>query len=294
VAGGITVIFSAGNGHWGFPGQHPDVISAGGVFMNEDETLQASDYASGFMSNIYPGRRVPDLCGLVGMQPKAIYIMLPIEPGDQIDSDLQGSAFPNGDETLRNDGWAAFSGTSAAAPQLAGVAALIKQACPRLTPAEIKDILMRTARDVTVGNGNPVTGGNPAGPGPDLATGNGLVDAHKAVMVAKVRCLGAITIRPPIAPPITVRPPIGPPIQPVRPPIRPPVGPIRPIGPPPPIGPEPTGLSPSGFGTLPSETPQYSASEATPASSSAAGQLSHDDVRSLEEMLIENPDIELG
>src|SRR5205823_11061156 len=69
VAAGITVIFSAGNGHFGFPGQHPDVISAGGTFMNVDETLTASNYASGFVSNIYPGRQVPDLCGLVGMQP---------------------------------------------------------------------------------------------------------------------------------------------------------------------------------------------------------------------------------
>ena len=34
---GIIVIFSAGNGHLGFPGQHPDVISAGGVFMNPDD-----------------------------------------------------------------------------------------------------------------------------------------------------------------------------------------------------------------------------------------------------------------
>ena len=33
---GIVVVFSAGNGHWGFPGQHPDVISAGGVFMDHD------------------------------------------------------------------------------------------------------------------------------------------------------------------------------------------------------------------------------------------------------------------
>ncbi|MDQ6814767.1 MAG: S8 family serine peptidase, partial [Bacteroidota bacterium] len=30
---GITVVFSAGNGHWGYPGQHPDVISAGGVYI---------------------------------------------------------------------------------------------------------------------------------------------------------------------------------------------------------------------------------------------------------------------
>src|SRR5687768_10372017 len=53
VASGITVIFSAGNGHWGFPGQHPDVISAGGVYMDKNESLRASDYSSGFISNIY-------------------------------------------------------------------------------------------------------------------------------------------------------------------------------------------------------------------------------------------------
>ena len=140
VAAGIIVIFSAGNGHAGFPGQHPDVISAGGVFMNPNETLQASNYSSGFLSQIYAGRSCPDVSGLVGMKPKAIYIMLPVEPGDSIDatpwnvappaSGLQGGTHPNGDETTNSDGWAAFSGTSAAAPQLAGVAALIKQACP--------------------------------------------------------------------------------------------------------------------------------------------------------------------
>src|SRR5262249_30304832 len=99
IASGITVIFSAGNGHAGFPGQHPDVISGGGVFMAADGSLMASDYASGFQSLIYPNRRVPDVCGLVGMRPKAIYIMLPVQPADNIDSDLAGSVFPNGDQT---------------------------------------------------------------------------------------------------------------------------------------------------------------------------------------------------
>ena len=135
---GIVVIFSAGNGHWGFPGQHPEVISAGGVYMEPNESLRASNYASGFMSNIYPNRRVPDLCGLVGMRPKAIYIMLPVEPGDQIDKQLSGGTHPNGDETAPNDGWAAFSGTSAAAPHLAGVAALMLQACNKLKPKDIR------------------------------------------------------------------------------------------------------------------------------------------------------------
>ena len=71
--------------------------------------------------------------------------MLPLEPGDEIDVVKAGGVFPNGDETTNNDGWAAFSGTSAAAPQLAGVAALIKQACPKLTPKQIKTLMMKTA-----------------------------------------------------------------------------------------------------------------------------------------------------
>jgi subtilisin family serine protease len=180
VANKITVVFSAGNGHWGFPGQHPDVISAGGVYMDVNMKLQASDYASGFASNIYPGRRVPDVCGMVGMKPKAAYIMLPVEPNDTIDQTLAGGIFPNGDETLTNEGWAAFSGTSAAAPQVAGVCALLKQLRPNLTPVQIKNILKQTAVDVTVGNCSISTGGNPATPGPDLATGNGLVNAVAA------------------------------------------------------------------------------------------------------------------
>lgn len=187
VESGITVIFSAGNGHAGFPGQHPDVISAGGAFLGPDGSLQASDYSSGFSSLIYPGRVVPDVCGLVGMRPKAMYIMLPVEPGDNIDAGNAGGAFPDGDETAPDDGWAAFSGTSAAAPQLAGVAALMKQVAPLLTPAQIRKAMAATARDVPAGACSPVGGlhaGLPAAPGPDGATGPGLVDAFAAVIQA--------------------------------------------------------------------------------------------------------------
>lgn len=237
VASGIVVIFSAGNGHWGLPGQHPNVVSAGGVFMEVDGSLRASNYASGFMSNIYPNRRVPDLSGLVGMSPGASYIMLPLEPGDSIDTSRAGGTHPPKDETAPDDGWAVFSGTSAAAPQLAGAAALIRQACPRLTPAQVKDILMRSARDVIAGSCSPNTGGNPATVGPDTATGNGLVDAHKAVLLAKIRCLGPIrTVRRPIEPIEPIRRPIEPiepirrPIEPIE-PIRRPIEPIQPVEP---------------------------------------------------------------
>jgi hypothetical protein len=245
VARGIIVIFSSGNGHFGFPGQHPDVISAGGVYLGPDAALQASDYASGFASPIYPGRNAPDVCGLVGMRPRAAYIMLPLQPGCQIDAGLAGGRHPSGDETPADDGWSAISGTSAAAPQLAGVAALIKQACPRLMPAEVRDIMMRTAVDVTAGICNPASSGAAAGPGHDLATGAGLVDAHAAVLVAKVRCLGPV---PPDAPlrPVGATLPIEPilplrlvqPILPIPPIHRePPAQPTQPVAPAPPTRP---------------------------------------------------------
>src|SRR5215211_2203243 len=160
VSQGIIVVFSAGNGHYGFPGMHPDVISAGGTYMDKDGlTIRATEYASGFASKIYSGRNVPDVSGLVGLPPKAIYLMLPVEPGDEIDTGLSnGGNFPDGDETSNNDGWAAFSGTSAAAPQIAGISALIKQACTRLSPSQVKEILVNTATDVTKGKCSPSTG----------------------------------------------------------------------------------------------------------------------------------------
>jgi hypothetical protein len=274
-ASGIVVVFSAGNGHWGFPSQHPDCIAAGGVFMAADESLRASDYASGFMSNIYPQRRVPDACGLVGMQPKAIYITLPIEPGCQIDTSYGGGVFPNGDQTGTKDGWGSFSGTSAAAPQLAGLAALIKQACPKLTPADVRDIMRKTARDVTVGNCSPSTGGNPATPGPDLATGDGLVDAYKAVLLAKIRCLGPVrgVRREPSPEPIrTIIPREPTPVEP------------RPVPPQP--RPQPAPVQPAHAAGI-----AHPSLEAVSLNAQTSGEpdpvpLSADDIRSLEDMVI--------
>jgi subtilisin family serine protease len=183
---GIVVIFSAGNGSWGFPAQHPDVIAVGGVYKHLEGSLkgllEASNYASSFISPVYRGRVVPDVCGLVGQLPDAAYIMLPIPP----DGSLDRSRSASGDGTLPSDGWAAFSGTSAAAPQLAGICALMKQVDPSLSPARVKQILQKTALDVVEGSSNPGTGGYRAREGLDLATGSGLADAYKAVEAVKV------------------------------------------------------------------------------------------------------------
>lgn len=179
---GITVIFASGNGGQPFPGMHPDVISVGGVFIAKDGSKEATPFASGYKSEIYSNRQVPDICGLCGLPPKAAYIMLPVDPGEEYDKERAEINHPLGDETSPIDGWAAFSGTSTAAPQIAGICALLKQVNRNLTPFQLRDILKRTARDVITGHSHQ---NNPAQPGPDAATGFGLVDASKAVDVAK-------------------------------------------------------------------------------------------------------------
>lgn len=180
---GVIIVFSAGNGHYSFPGQMPDIISAGGVYVDESGARTASDYASAFMSRIYSGRSVPDVCGLVGLLPHANYLALPVQPGCELDTD--GAAY---DGTSVDDGWGVFSGTSAAAPQLAGLCALLLQADSKLSPSDIKAILRRTARDVSTGHANPASDpaghGVAAGLGEDGATGAGLVDVFAAVKQA--------------------------------------------------------------------------------------------------------------
>jgi serine protease AprX len=175
VAQGTIVCFSAGNGHYGFPGSHPDVLSIGGVHVDYDPyqpTLgfEASDYASSFDSSFYPGRHVPDFCGLVGRnyQGTAPLIMLPVQANSSLD-------MPNTGAT--DDGWGIFSGTSAACPQVAGVVALLLAHDPTLSVSDVRGILRDSARDVTMGSSAM---GDPAGPGPDAATGAGLVDAREA------------------------------------------------------------------------------------------------------------------
>jgi hypothetical protein len=182
---GIFVVFSGGNGQFSIEPQVPEVFAAGGVYMNSNMALQASNYASGYKSPFFKDRIVPDACGLVGLLPRAAYIMLPVQPGCELDveesrPDDQGNP---GDGTPPNDGWALVSGTSAAAPQIAGVAAVLLSANSKLTPAQLKEALNKTCVDVTSGRCHPRFNES-AGPGQDLATGFGLVNAAEAVKYA--------------------------------------------------------------------------------------------------------------
>lgn len=163
VSKGIIVCFSAGNGHYAFPGSMPEVISVGGVVVDEKLNYSATKYTSGFESTWFPGRKVPDVSGLCGVPKKADYIILPVQSGAKLE---------------KADGWGAFSGTSAACPMVAGVCALLKDADPTLTLEDIRSLLKYTARDIVAGTNAQ---GHAAGPGPDLATGYGLVDAERAM-----------------------------------------------------------------------------------------------------------------
>lgn len=181
---GIVVVFSAGNGQFSIEPQIPGVIAAGGTYLTPQQTLIASDYASGYASPWQGFQDVPTVSGLVGLLPRAQYLLLPIPPRCKIDvEESQPQGGDPGDGTQSNDGWALFSGTSAAAPQIAGVCALLLQAKPNLTPEQVHNCLVQTAVDVVAGHCNPRFN-NPATPGPDLATGAGLVNAAAAVQYA--------------------------------------------------------------------------------------------------------------
>jgi len=176
---GIVVVFAAGNGGHSIEAQVPGVISAGAAFVDEQFTVIASDYGSAYRSRWKPDITVPTVCGLVGMRPRAAYILLPVPPGCMIDDERSlATADDAADGTRGDDGWAMLSGTSAAAPQVAGAAAVLLSANGDLTPKEVKDYLGQRAIDIRAGRPSPrfADEAGPATRGPDIATGYGLID----------------------------------------------------------------------------------------------------------------------
>jgi subtilisin family serine protease len=182
---GILVIFAAGNGQFSVEPQVPGVLAAGGVYVDENGACKASDMASGYPSPWFKGVVVPTVCGLCGMKGGLKYLMLPVPAGSRLDRSASvGVGGAERDFTAQDDGWAVLSGTSSAAPQVAGASALILSAKPGLKPAQIIEALSRTALDIVVGQSSSPFN-QPTKPGRDNATGWGLIDASAAVDYAK-------------------------------------------------------------------------------------------------------------
>lgn len=102
---------------------------------------------------------------------------LPGAPVNRFKPDLAApdgtnTSFFGVDESFDADTFPNFSGSSAAVAHAAAVAALIRQANPGLTPAQVLTLMRSTARDIE-------------SPGRDPLSGDGLIDAVDAVAAAE-------------------------------------------------------------------------------------------------------------
>lgn len=97
-----------------------------------------------------------------------------VAPGTWIyTTDRRGSLGANNGTLLANADYApAFGGTSASTPRVAGIAALLVQANPDLTPAAVKELLRAGADDIDA-------------PGVDARTGAGRVNAVRSILRAQ-------------------------------------------------------------------------------------------------------------
>ncbi|MBL0801657.1 S8 family serine peptidase [Streptomyces albidoflavus] len=171
---GITVLFAAGNGSTDrrtamFQSvATPGALTVGGVHVAPDGRRRAADLASSYRSDLFPGRRVPDLSGPCGMLPHGDYVEFPTQPGCMFDR--RNSAY---DGTAPDDGWLVSSGTSGATAYAAGVVALaVQQGIGKgraLTAADLADACL------PVTEGRTLTGDDCGGVCPNEAVGLGLL-----------------------------------------------------------------------------------------------------------------------
>jgi hypothetical protein len=154
VASGVVVLFSASNRGPGrstlsIEAMHPNVITVGAT----DAAGMPMAYSSRGPVPAQSPWTKPDV----------------MAPGDAVVGPRASQAIPRGGDpdALHT----VYSGTSQAVPHVAGIVARMLEAAPTLTPREVADALRASAIDL-------------GEPGPDDATGHGLVDARDALLIA--------------------------------------------------------------------------------------------------------------
>ena len=161
VAMGIAPVFGAGNtaGSIGNPASYPEAIAVGALEESGQITANSSSALVSWTIGGTPTTLTkPDITA----------------PGVFITSTL-------------GSGYGVYSGSSMAAPHVAGTIALLRQARPDLSLDAVREILRASAVDR-------------GAPGPDLAYGAGALDAAAAVAAAGAAQTGPAPV-PAIAPP---------------------------------------------------------------------------------------------
>jgi len=165
VEAGISVVVAVNEYGMGNPEQAFNVVAVGAI--NDKDTTDINQFTLASYSSHGPtldGRPKPDV----------------LAPGDRTDDPLIGlwsarssRADPNGYESI--DGvYGRKSGTSMAAPHVSGTVALMLEANPSLTPAQVKAILRQTARLNNNLQGLDIND-----------RGYGVIDAYAAVQLAQ-------------------------------------------------------------------------------------------------------------
>jgi serine protease AprX len=161
--GGVNVVFSAGNAG---PGLHtlnpyaaaPWVVSVGAM---EGGKLASFSSRGALASQQFRPTLVAPGVRVVSLRSSGVSVTGVEGPGFNGDAGLAPSHLPY---------YTTATGTSFSAPQVAGAIALMLEANPRLTPAEVRDILQRTA--------------TPLAPYYSHEVGAGMLNAHAAVIEA--------------------------------------------------------------------------------------------------------------
>ncbi len=133
-AAGVVPVVAAGNDYWEFgagsvssPATSEHAIAVGAVQINGDPVRRSHAAFSSVGPTTVSLRLKPDVAA----------------PGVGILSSVSG------------DDWAEFSGTSMAAPHVAGAAALLRQRHPAWTVEELKSALVQSGVDSVVGRSRP-------------------------------------------------------------------------------------------------------------------------------------------
>lgn len=161
---GVNVVFSAGNTGPGADSLNPYsvapwVISTGAV----DNLGKLASFSSrgDFGSPLFRPTIVAPGVNTVSLRASTVAAVTTVDGAAANDTGLNSTELPY---------YTTGSGTSFSAPQVAGVIALMLEANPNLTPAQVRDVLQRTA--------------TPLPPYYLYEVGAGLLNAHAAVLAA--------------------------------------------------------------------------------------------------------------